>query len=259
MAITSRIATFNRLAVRRPGLRPFIALGIATIGLVAAASALSTPAAAFSQITRQDGTVLQRDDVISAPLPPLDPNRSGTPPDWGSEPADGSSLNDLDARERQDTAPLTVHYEDDGLPSPVRDLRARLLDIARAGEIEALRPYLETGANATALSVAPTDEDPIEFLKNASGDGEGVEILAILLDVLRAGHVRLDEGQDSEIFIWPYFAQTSIDELTRPQLVELFQIVTAGDYQQMRELGAYYFYRIGISPDGRLEFFLAGD
>ena len=38
-----------------------------------------------------------------------------------------------------------------------------------------------------------------------------------------------------------------------------FELVTAGDYQRMLENGAYDFYRVGISPEGRLEFFLMAD
>ena len=97
------------------------------------------------------------------------------------------------------------------------------------------------------------------FLKSASGDGEGIEILAILIDVLNAGYARVEAGSDDEIYVWPYFTQVDLSRLTKPQLVELFRIVTAGDYQSMIDFGAYNFYRIGITPDGKLQFFVAGD
>jgi hypothetical protein len=50
-----------------------------------------------------------------------------------------------------------------------------------------------------------------------------------------------------------------LDRLTPPQRVELFKIVTAGDYEDMKSYGAYIFYRVGITPDGRWQFFVAGD
>ena len=210
--------------------------------------------------------MLGRDDIISTPLPPLDPDGSGTAPDWGrASPQDGDSAipatNDLpeDIGTIEALPPLPVRYGEEGLPTPVRDLRARLMEIAASGEIEALRPYLETGTNATAISIAPIEGDPVEFLKAASGDGKGVEILAILLEILDAGHVQVEPGSENEIFVWPYFTQVPLEDLTPPQLVELFEIVTAGDYQGMLDSGAYDFYRVGISPAGRLEFFLAGD
>lgn len=155
--------------------------------------------------------------------------------------------------------PAPILYGDEGLPRPVRDLRERLLAIARSGEIEALRPYIETGEDGTVVTFGETPADPIEYLKTASGDGEGIEMLAILLEVLQAGYVRSEPATDNEIFVWPYFNGVPLDTLTKAQKVELFELVTAGDYAEMRTFGAYNFYRVGISPDGRLQFFVAGD
>jgi hypothetical protein len=244
--------------------------------LLAGAFALNGGAAnAFSQIEGRGNEALERDGILTIPLPPLDPDRNGRAPDWGGaaagdEPAGNERAPGDDPglqgppqpsteQDRRDAEPLPVRYGADGLPEPVRDLRERLMEIARAGEIEALRPYLETGAFSTALSVVPFEGDPIEFLKDNSGDGEGVEILAIMLEVLASGHVRVDPQTENDIFVWPYFTQVALDELDKRQLVELFELVTAGDYQTMLEVGAYHFYRVGISPEGRLEFFLAGD
>jgi hypothetical protein len=41
--------------------------------------------------------------------------------------------------------------------------------------------------------------------------------------------------------------------------VELFKIVTAGDYEDMKTYDAYVFYRVGITSQGRWAFFVAGD
>ena len=155
--------------------------------------------------------------------------------------------------------PSQIAFGDDGLPSPVRDLRAKLMEIAKTGDIEKLRPYLQGGEDATILSFGDAPKDPIAFLKEASGDGQGVEMLAILLEVLQAGHAHVEPGDADEIYIWPYFTQVQIDTLTKPQMVQLFELVTAGDYDAMKAFGAYNFFRVGISPDGKLEFFVAGD
>lgn len=262
MANTCRTAAFSnvRSGPIRSAARPAAHARPLPLALAAGALlAFSSSALAFSQITREDGQLLRPDDIISAPLPPLDPDRSGAAPDWGLAPAGPDSPETFEELDEQDSEPLPIRYGEEGLPRPVRDLRARLMEIASTGEIEALRPYLETGANPTALSVVPVEGDPIDFLRQSSGDEDGVEILAILLEVLRAGHVVVDEGAPDEIYVWPYFAQMPLENLSRPQLVELFELVTAGDYQTMLDFGAYYFYRVGISPDGRLEFFLAGD
>ena len=56
-----------------------------------------------------------------------------------------------------------------------------------------------------------------------------------------------------------FLLPVNLEKLTKPQLVELFELVTAGDYQRMLGNGSYDFYRVGISPEGRFEFFVAGD
>ncbi|MDY8110473.1 hypothetical protein U0C82_15125 [Fulvimarina sp. 2208YS6-2-32] len=152
-----------------------------------------------------------------------------------------------------------VRYDTDALPAPVRDLRSTLIRIAESGEIERLRPYIEEGPDGTVLSFGDDIGDPIAHLKAQSGDPDGFEMLAILLEVLEAGHVAVEPGSENAIFVWPYFAQTRLDTLTPPQKVELFELVTAGDYQSMVDFGAYNFYRLGITPEGELAYFVAGD
>ena len=78
-------------------------------------------------------------------------------------------------------------------------------------------------------------------------------------EVLEAGFVHLDVGTPSEIYVWPYFVAIPIADLTAPQRVELFQLVTAGDYEEMKAYGTYIFFRVGISPAGRWEFFVGGE
>jgi hypothetical protein len=77
--------------------------------------------------------------------------------------------------------------------------------------------------------------------------------------VLEAGFVRLYPGTDHESYVWPYFFAVPLEELTAPQRVELFTLVTAGDYEEMKNFGAYIFYRVAITPEGRWVFFVAGD
>ena len=138
-------------------------------------------------------------------------------------------------------------------------MRVLLIEAARSGEIEKLRPLLGTGEDMTQLSMVGIDGDPIEYLKGLAGDEDGQEILAILEEVLSAGYVHLDAGTPEELYVWPYFFAVPIDKLTGPQRVELFKIVTAGDYEEMKTYGSYIFYRVGITPEGRLAFFVAGE
>ena len=138
-------------------------------------------------------------------------------------------------------------------------MRELIYNAAKSGDIENLRPYIGYGDDVTMLSLGGFDEDPIEFLKSISGDEDGHELLAIIMELLEAGFVRMDEGTDREVYVWPYFFAYSLEKLTPVQRVQLFRIITYGDYLDMESFGAYIFYRLGITPEGRWRFFVAGD
>ncbi|WP_420959969.1 hypothetical protein [Brucella sp. IR073] len=160
---------------------------------------------------------------------------------------------------KENGTPPVVEYDYSKLPAPVREMRERILTAAKSGDIEALRPLIGTGDNMTTLSLSGYEGDPIEYLKSLSGDSDGREVLAILVDLLDTGYVHLDAGGQNELYVWPYFFAYPIDKLTPQQMVELYQILTAGDFEEMKTFGAYVFYRIGIRPDGKWDFFVAGD
>lgn len=145
------------------------------------------------------------------------------------------------------------------LPRPVQRMRELILEACESGDIEALRRLIGTGVDITQLSLGGIEGDPIDFLREISGDGEGHEILAILQEVLEAGYVHMDAGTPNELYVWPYFFAYPLDKLNARQRVELFRLVTAGDYEDMKAFGGYNFYRAGISPEGQWVFFVAGD
>ncbi len=151
-----------------------------------------------------------------------------------------------------------VLYDPAQLPPPVRRLREQIIEAAASGDPEKLRAIFEANGEPPALSFAESD-DPVEAIKALSGDPEGREILAILIEVLEAGYVHVDAGTPNEMYIWPYFARYPVEALTPPQLVELFKLVFSGDYEDMKSYGAYISYRVGLGPDGTWRFFLVGD
>jgi len=191
-----------------------------------------------------------RQPAVTVPLPdpiviPRDP-----------EPQQADETEGADA----DDEPVPdVLYDLALLPEPVRRMRELIVEACLSGDIERLRPLISSGEDATQLSFGDMPGDPIAFLRELSGDEHGHEILAILYEVLSAGYVRLAEGTPEEMYVWPYFFAVPLDALTGRQRVELFKIVTAGDYEDMKNYGAYIFYRAGISPEGRWLFFVAGD
>ncbi len=154
-------------------------------------------------------------------------------------------------------APVEVLSDISKIPAPVARMRELIVEAAASGDIERLRPLL--GKGPTQTQVGDGQDDPIETLKALSGDGEGVEILAILLDLLSTGFVNVDKGTPDEMYVWPYFAEKPLESLTPPEKVDLFRLVTAGDFASMEEFGSYNFYRVGITPDGQWKFFTGGD
>ncbi len=144
------------------------------------------------------------------------------------------------------------------MPEPVRQTRLQLIQAARSGDIEQLRPLMEAQPEPPSVSFGDAG-DPIEYLKQLSADADGREILAILLEVLESGFVHVAPGTPEELFVWPYFAQFPLEALTPGQIVELFTLLTAADLEDMKSFGGYTFFRVGIAPDGRWLFFLAGD
>lgn len=166
---------------------------------------------------------------------------------------------DTDKAVTEPEVPVEVIYDIDKAPKPVRRMRELIVEAAASGDIERLRPLLGKGPTQTQVSVVDGSDDPVTTLKGLSGDSEGIEILAILLDVLATGFVKVDAGTPNEMYVWPYFTEKSLENLSPPEKVELLRIVTAGDFADMQEFGGYNFYRVGIAPDGQWKFFVAGD
>ena len=163
-------------------------------------------------------------------------------PDADESGPDGAQGADPARPNVDPNAPVpAVEYDLSKLPAPVRDLHSKLVAAAKAGLIEAVRPLLKAGEDPTQLSLAGTDNDPITFLKSLSGDEGGQEILAILLEVLEAGYVHLSPGTPEELYVWPYFFAVPLDKLTDMQRVELFKLVTSGDYEDMKIVRRLYF------------------
>ncbi len=190
-------------------------------------------------------------EPLQLPMPdPLIRRNAGE--DAVTEPADDKAVTEPES-------PVEVLYDITKAPEPVQRMRELIVEAAASGDIERLRPLLGKGPTQTQVSVVEGADDPVTTLKGLSGDPEGVEILAILLDVLATGFVKVDAGTPNEMYVWPYFAEKSLEMLSPPEKVELLRIVTAGDFADMQEFGGYNFYRVGISPDGQWKFFVAGD
>lgn len=142
------------------------------------------------------------------------------------------------------------------LPVAVARTRERILAAARSGDLQQLSALMSEPKPIFSFT---DDKDPVAFWKASYPDSDGVEVLSILVTILETGFVRVDEGTQQEMYVWPYFVRMSLKAITTPQKVELFRIITGADYKDMIAFGAYAFYRLGIGPDGTWHFFVAGD
>eukprot|EP00611_Tribonema_gayanum_P018198 TRINITY_DN31286_c0_g1_i1.p1 TRINITY_DN31286_c0_g1~~TRINITY_DN31286_c0_g1_i1.p1 ORF type:complete len:252 (-),score=41.57 TRINITY_DN31286_c0_g1_i1:540-1295(-) len=238
--------------------RPIVSLALT---ILLATTALPFSAHALTEPKKEPEQIEQEEPAAKTPVEDDQDQTGGSqtlpmPDSLTNKPENNAVVDDP-----TDTPDVPVEFINnlDTLPEPVKKMRMALVEAAASGDIERLRPLLGTGADETQVSVGDAPEDPIAALKSLSGDPDGREVLAILLDIISTGVAHTDKGTPQEAYVWPYFAEKNLDTLSPPEAVELFRIVTAGDVTDMKEFGGYNFYRLGISPDGKWKFFVAGD
>jgi hypothetical protein len=147
---------------------------------------------------------------------------------------------------------LQVRQGTAGLPLPVLEIREAILAAVATGRIEDIKTAIELNEMKPAFGDAIA-ADPIAWLKQASGDGEGRDVLAALGRILEAGYVALPLGRDPEnpkVYVWPHFAETGIADLSPERAAELARIVPPDAVAAMRERGRYDYWRIGIGAEG---------
>lgn len=143
------------------------------------------------------------------------------------------------------------------LPAPVARMRAAIISSAASGDIAAMRVPMDM--NEIPPMLAPEKvTDPVAHWKKISGDGEGREIMAIAIELLRTGYVKKTTAPGQEMYVWPYFAEVPLDKLTPAQEVELLTLVSPARLKEMRAKGKYDHYRIGIGQDGVWHYFRSG-
>lgn len=144
------------------------------------------------------------------------------------------------------------------LPPPVREMRERILEAAKSGDIEAMRPVLESNELMPNFSFGGA-RDPIAYWKENSGDGQGREVLAAMVEILNMPYTVNGAGTDHEMYVWPYLFEADMAKLTPREEVDLYRLMSPAEAKTMKEFGAYIWYRLGIGPDGTWHYFVAGD
>ena len=145
-----------------------------------------------------------------------------------------------------ETATETVATPAAGLPEPVAETHAALLEAAESGDYEALRPLIPDRFSYTFGG--PVEGGPIAYwqLVEEESDERPIEILARIL--------RLPYTLANATYVWPFAYDKQPEDLTaheRELLGELAEHFGAGS--------GYLGWRAGIEADGTWRFFIAGD
>jgi len=171
---------------------------------------------------------------------------------WGYAPTVFAADN---APAHRDARP-PVQRDVSALPAPVQDMRVSILRAASSGNLEELRYVLERNEIMPVLSEGQKVDDPLKHWREISGDGKGLEIMAVLIEILTSGYV-VEQQPDTQMYVWPHFAMRGVSDLSPPEKVELYRLVSPADAQRMAEDG-YDHYRLGIGADGTWHFFYRG-
>jgi hypothetical protein len=185
---------------------------------------------------------------------PLSPPTAQAGGAAGQAPSSESRAKQPDTGTEPPSQGPQVSYDLNALPEPVQRMLRQIIEAAESGDIERMRPVLESNELKPMVS-ASTVDDPIAYWKKASADGMGRDVLAAMLNVLASGYVHVGKGND-EMYVWPYFAETNLALLTPPQEVELYRMMSPSIAVSMQQSGKYSYYRLGISPSGVWHYFL---
>ncbi len=138
------------------------------------------------------------------------------------------------------------------LPDNVADTRRAILAAAASGEIEELRAAIALNELSPDFGEEP-GTDPIEYLRRASDDGEGREILAALAEVLSLPPARVLAGKDVEnsaVYVWPYLAERPLGTLAPSEEGHLLRLVSPAAAKEMGERKKWLWWRLSIGADG---------
>ncbi|MBT3071713.1 hypothetical protein KKP04_12650 [Rhodomicrobium sp. Az07] len=164
-------------------------------------------------------------------------------------PALSQAANEPAAPKPAQPAEVQLGRDATKLPEPVQRMRQAILRAATSGEIEALRLPIDMNELPPIFAKERTP-DRIAYLKGASADGNGREMLAVLYSLLTTGYAIKNQGTKNEMIVWPYHAALPLDKLTPSQEVEIYRFLSPARLKEMAAAGKYGWYRVEISPDG---------
>ncbi|MDB5507425.1 MAG: hypothetical protein JWR75_2063 [Devosia sp.] len=145
------------------------------------------------------------------------------------------------------------------LPAPVQETYAALVAAAQSGDMASLGNLFDAQPSQPRVSFGDT-EDTVDYLKNESADGDGLETLAILASLLDSEFAALDAGDGSVLYVWPSLAVfDDLSALDATHRVEGIRIMGYQPFLGMAEYGGWLYWRLYLSAEGEVQAFIAGD
>jgi hypothetical protein len=238
--------------IRGRAMLPRLCAISACAGLLA--SVLFAPEALAQKRVRTETIRVPPGQASQPPVVPVEPPAAA---DGGAAAGGAKSAGPL-VPARPKPQPPEIIADASQLPAPVRATRERILAAAHSGDLQKLFEVMQSG-NALPQFSSSQEKNPLVLWRATYPESGGIEVLSILITILDTGCLHVDAGTPQEMYVWPYFARGPLKALKPDQKVDLLRIVTGTDYKSMVESGTYNFYRVGISPDGRWHYFVAGD
>jgi hypothetical protein len=138
-----------------------------------------------------------------------------------------------------------------GIPEPVEETRAAIIEAAQARDYDALAELIPASGFTFSYGAG---ESAIDYWKDLEAAGERP------LDTL-AGLLLLTHTKAGGIYVWPWAYDKDPADLTDAEKDALAGAgaATRKQLDQMAELGHYLGWRVGIRKDGTWMFFVAGD
>lgn len=146
------------------------------------------------------------------------------------------------------------------LPIAVQEMRDAILAAVVRGDFDELRTAIEWNELRPDFGLDKTI-DPIAHWK-ANMAGDGIEILAILGEILQGAPAKLPIGPDLEnnaVYVWPYMSEKPPAQLTPGEKVELYRIAGAEKASDIIKSGKWTWYRLAIGADGTWHTFAQHD
>ena len=142
------------------------------------------------------------------------------------------------------------------LPESVIEMREDILAAIHAAAVADLGKAAAWSEERSGRPVdvgAEAGDDPVGYWTRLSGDGAGLEVLAIAANLLSLPPARLAIGKDPEntfVYVWPYLAELPGDTLTPTETVDLLRLVPAETARVILKGGKWPWWRIAIAADG---------